>query len=76
MCPCCLRTQRPPLDVILNLLMALQRLPVRLAEGEALQCLTERAMAWQDGAKALLAYKDVVSFHILYAIKCFICFKI
>ncbi|KAH9644988.1 hypothetical protein HF086_003318 [Spodoptera exigua] len=33
----------------------LQKLPVRLAEGEALQCVTERAMAWQDAARALLA---------------------
>lgn len=32
----------------------LQKLPVRLAEGEALQCVTERAMAWQDAARALL----------------------
>ena len=35
--------------------MWLQKLPVRLAEGEALQCVTERAMAWQDAARALLA---------------------
>lgn len=32
----------------------LQKLPVRLAEGEALQCVTERAMAWQDTVRALL----------------------
>ncbi|RVE52903.1 hypothetical protein evm_002380 [Chilo suppressalis] len=55
LCPDCTRTKRPRLDRILALLVWLQKLPVRLAEGEALQCVTERAMAWQDGARALLA---------------------
>ncbi|XP_030021765.1 lysine-specific demethylase 5B isoform X2 [Manduca sexta] len=54
LCPDCVRTQRPKLDRILALLVWLQKLPVRLAEGEALQCVTERAMAWQDSARALL----------------------
>ena len=35
------------LETILSLLVSLQKLTVRLPEGEALQCLTERAMAWQ-----------------------------
>ncbi|KAJ8707550.1 hypothetical protein PYW08_010802 [Mythimna loreyi] len=55
LCPDCMRTKRPRLDRILALLVWLQKLPVRLAEGEALQCVTERAMAWQDAARALLA---------------------
>ncbi|XP_049881444.1 lysine-specific demethylase lid-like isoform X2 [Pectinophora gossypiella] len=55
LCPDCTRTKRPRLDRILALLVWLQKLPVRLAEGEALQCVTERAMAWQDAARALLA---------------------
>ncbi|XP_053618891.1 lysine-specific demethylase 5 isoform X2 [Plodia interpunctella] len=55
LCPDCVRTKRPRLDRILALLVWLQKLPVRLAEGEALQCVTERAMAWQDAARAQLA---------------------
>lgn len=38
--------------------MSLQKLPVRLCEGEALQCLTERAMAWQDKARVLMLNKE------------------
>lgn len=33
----------------------------RLAEGEALQCLTERAMAWQDKAKQVLHTEELMS---------------
>lgn len=51
LCPLCLRSRRPRLETILSLLVSLQKLPVRLPEGEALQCLTERAMAWQDRAR-------------------------
>ena len=47
LCGYCARSQRPRLDIILSLLVSLQKLPVRLPEGEALQCLTERAMHWQ-----------------------------
>jgi len=54
-CPLCHRTRRPHLQTILTLLLQLQRLPVRIQEGEALQCLTERAMKWQDKAKNVLA---------------------
>ncbi|XP_035243760.1 lysine-specific demethylase 5C isoform X2 [Anguilla anguilla] len=54
LCPLCQRSRRPRLETILALLVALQRLPVRLPEGEALQCLTERAIAWQGRAKHLL----------------------
>uniref|UniRef100_A0A6Q2YHW0 [histone H3]-trimethyl-L-lysine(4) demethylase n=1 Tax=Esox lucius TaxID=8010 RepID=A0A6Q2YHW0_ESOLU len=44
LCPLCQRSRRPRLETILSLLVSLQKLPVRLPEGEALQCLTERAM--------------------------------
>ena len=33
----------------------------RLTEGEALQCLTERAMAWQDRARQALATDELAS---------------
>lgn len=60
LCPSCMRSRRPRLETILTLLVALQRLPIRLPEGEALQCLTERAMNWQDRARQALATTDVV----------------
>merc|ERR1719216_213602 len=61
LCPACLRSRRPRLETILSLLVSLQKLTVRLPEGEALQCLTERAMAWQDRARTLLAAPELVS---------------
>ncbi|KAL1020992.1 hypothetical protein UPYG_G00007360 [Umbra pygmaea] len=54
LCSRCQRSRRPRLETILALLVALQRLPVRLPEGEALQCLTERAINWQGRAKQAL----------------------
>uniref|UniRef100_A0A674MQI8 [histone H3]-trimethyl-L-lysine(4) demethylase n=1 Tax=Takifugu rubripes TaxID=31033 RepID=A0A674MQI8_TAKRU len=53
LCPLCQRSRRPRLETILSLLVSLQKLPVRLPEGEALQCLTERAMSWQVGVFVL-----------------------
>uniref|UniRef100_A0AAY4C6B3 [histone H3]-trimethyl-L-lysine(4) demethylase n=1 Tax=Denticeps clupeoides TaxID=299321 RepID=A0AAY4C6B3_9TELE len=59
LCPRCQRSRRPRLETILALLVALQRLPVRLPEGEALQCLTERAITWQGRAKQALESPDL-----------------
>uniref|UniRef100_A0AAR2JSN8 [histone H3]-trimethyl-L-lysine(4) demethylase n=1 Tax=Pygocentrus nattereri TaxID=42514 RepID=A0AAR2JSN8_PYGNA len=56
LCPLCQRSRRPRLETILSLLVSLQKLPVRLPEGEALQCLTERAMSWQDRARVSTFY--------------------
>ncbi|XP_077185700.1 lysine-specific demethylase 5C isoform X2 [Paroedura picta] len=61
LCPLCQRSRRPRLETILALLVALQKLPVRLPEGEALQCLTERAITWQDRARQLLASSEVAA---------------
>ncbi|XP_042097906.1 lysine-specific demethylase 5C isoform X19 [Ovis aries] len=61
LCPLCMRSRRPRLETILALLVALQRLPVRLPEGEALQCLTERAISWQGRARQALASEDVTA---------------
>lgn len=61
LCPLCMRSRRPRLETILALLVALQRLPVRLPEGEALQCLTERAINWQGRARQALASEDVTA---------------
>ncbi|XP_045487990.1 lysine-specific demethylase lid [Pieris rapae] len=62
LCPDCTRTKRPRLHRILALLVWLQKLPVRLAEGEALQCVTERAMAWQDTARAILSSPQLAAY--------------
>lgn len=59
LCPRCQRSRRPRLETILALLVALQRLPVRLPEGEALQCLTERAITWQGRAKKAIEMPEV-----------------
>ena len=59
LCPTCLVSRRPRLETILSLLVALQKLNVRLAEGDALQCLAERAMAWKSKAEAALATEEV-----------------
>uniref|UniRef100_A0A3B5M6D9 [histone H3]-trimethyl-L-lysine(4) demethylase n=1 Tax=Xiphophorus couchianus TaxID=32473 RepID=A0A3B5M6D9_9TELE len=59
LCPQCQRSRRPRLATILALLVALQRLPVRLPEGEALQCLTERAITWQGRAKEALEMPEL-----------------
>lgn len=61
LCPLCLRSRRPRLETILSLLVSLQKLPVRLPEGEALQCLTERSMAWQDRARQALTTTELAS---------------
>uniref|UniRef100_A0A671V917 [histone H3]-trimethyl-L-lysine(4) demethylase n=1 Tax=Sparus aurata TaxID=8175 RepID=A0A671V917_SPAAU len=61
LCPLCQRSRRPRLETILSLLVSLQKLPVRLPEGEALQCLTERAMSWQDRARQSLATEELSS---------------
>ncbi|XP_075458456.1 lysine-specific demethylase 5A isoform X2 [Ascaphus truei] len=59
LCPQCMRSRRPRLETILSLLVSLQKLPVRLPEGEALQCLTERSMSWQDRARQALATNEL-----------------
>ncbi|XP_053551339.1 lysine-specific demethylase 5C isoform X2 [Bombina bombina] len=67
LCPLCVRSRRPRLQNILSLLVALQKLPVRLPEGEALQCLTERAMSWQDRARRVLATPEISSASVTLA---------
>lgn len=59
LCPLCQRTKRPKLETILALLVALQKIPLRVPEGEALQCVTERAMNWQNKVKKALVRKDI-----------------
>ncbi|XP_032819198.2 lysine-specific demethylase 5D-like isoform X2 [Petromyzon marinus] len=60
LCTRCVRSKRPQMATVLNLLVGLQGLPVRLPEGEALQCLAERAMGWQDRVHQALSQGEVV----------------
>ena len=55
LCSYCQRTRRPRLDTIVSLLIALQKVPVAFTEGIALQCLAERAIAWQKRARQSIA---------------------
>jgi len=50
-CDFCVRSRRPRLQDVVKLLGNLQKLTVRLPEGEILQCLTERAITWQEKAE-------------------------
>uniref|UniRef100_A0A8C9WZA5 [histone H3]-trimethyl-L-lysine(4) demethylase n=1 Tax=Sander lucioperca TaxID=283035 RepID=A0A8C9WZA5_SANLU len=47
LCPLCHRSRKPPLDKVLPLLASLQRIRVRLPEGDALRFLIERTVRWQ-----------------------------
>lgn len=61
-CDLCARGRRPKVETILALLCSLQKLPVRILEGELLQCLAERAINWQNRAReALKSHSDLAN---------------
>lgn len=55
LCPHCRRSEKPPLEKILPLLASLQRIRVRLPEGDALRYMIERTVNWQHRAQHLLS---------------------
>ncbi|XP_068125459.1 lysine-specific demethylase 5B [Hyperolius riggenbachi] len=55
LCPQCHRSRKPPLEKILPLLASLQRLRVRLPEGDALRYLIERTVNWQHQAQHMMS---------------------
>ncbi|MEE6493117.1 hypothetical protein FKM82_016745 [Ascaphus truei] len=59
LCPQCHRSDKPPLEKILPLLASMQRLRVRLPEGDALRYLIERTVSWQHRAQHMLASGDL-----------------
>ncbi|XP_075709612.1 lysine-specific demethylase 5B isoform X4 [Rhinoderma darwinii] len=59
LCPQCHRSKKPPLEKILPLLASLQRLRVRLPEGDALRYLIERTVSWQHRAQHMLSSGDL-----------------
>ena len=63
LCPHCQRSEKPPLEKILPLLASLQRLRVRLPEGDALRYMIERTVSWQHRAQHLLSSGSLASVH-------------
>lgn len=59
LCPCCLRSKRPNLQTILSLVFNLEKINIRIPEGEILQALIERIMTWIDRVKKFVAHKDI-----------------
>uniref|UniRef100_A0A5F8H4S3 Lysine-specific demethylase 5B n=1 Tax=Monodelphis domestica TaxID=13616 RepID=A0A5F8H4S3_MONDO len=55
LCPYCQRSEKPPLEKILPLLASLQRIRVRLPEGDALRYMIERTVNWQHRAQQMLS---------------------
>lgn len=55
LCPHCRRSEKPSLDKVLPLLASLQRIQVRLPEGDALHYLVERTVSWQHRARQVSA---------------------
>ncbi|XP_061591274.1 lysine-specific demethylase 5B-B isoform X2 [Cololabis saira] len=54
LCPHCQRSEKPPFNEVLSLLESLQRIGVRVPEGDALNYLVERTLNWQQRAQHIL----------------------
>ena len=53
-CNLCVCTRRPRLDGLVSLLISLKKVPVVITEGLELQCLVERAIAWQRRTRGFI----------------------
>uniref|UniRef100_A0A8C7QUJ7 [histone H3]-trimethyl-L-lysine(4) demethylase n=1 Tax=Oncorhynchus mykiss TaxID=8022 RepID=A0A8C7QUJ7_ONCMY len=60
LCPHCRRSEKPSLDKVLPLLASLQRIQVRLPEGDALHYLVERTVSWQQRARQVSSSSSTV----------------
>uniref|UniRef100_A0A673GEE0 [histone H3]-trimethyl-L-lysine(4) demethylase n=1 Tax=Sinocyclocheilus rhinocerous TaxID=307959 RepID=A0A673GEE0_9TELE len=58
LCPLCLRSTKPSLAKIQTLLSSLQRIRVRLPEGDALRYMIERTGSWQRRARGVIDSYD------------------
>ncbi len=58
LCPLCLRSAKPPLAKIQTLWSSLQRIRVRLPEGDALRYMIERTVSWQRRAREVIDSYD------------------
>lgn len=63
LCPHCRRSEKPPLEKILPLLASLQRIRVRLPEGDALRYMIERTVNWQHRAQQMLYSGNLKRIH-------------
>ncbi|KAF6274599.1 lysine demethylase 5B [Rhinolophus ferrumequinum] len=63
LCPHCRRSEKPPLEKVLPLLASLQRIRVRLPEGDALRYMIERTVSWQHRAQHLLSSGSLRAAH-------------
>lgn len=63
LCPHCRRSEKPPLEKVLPLLASLQRIRVRLPEGDALRYMIERTVSWQHRAQHLLSSGSLRAMH-------------
>lgn len=59
LCPSCHRSAKPALDRIVSLLASLQRIRVRLPEGDAVRYMIERTVSWQRRAREALTSYDL-----------------
>uniref|UniRef100_A0A671PER2 [histone H3]-trimethyl-L-lysine(4) demethylase n=1 Tax=Sinocyclocheilus anshuiensis TaxID=1608454 RepID=A0A671PER2_9TELE len=67
LCPLCKLSEKPPLEKVLPLLASLQRIRVRLPEGDALRYVIERTVRWQH--KVHLVFLSMVSQpHLMFLI--------
>ncbi|XP_060736959.1 lysine-specific demethylase 5B-B isoform X7 [Tachysurus vachellii] len=55
LCPLCRRSVKPALDRIVPLMASLQRIRVRLPEGDALRYVIERTVDWQRRAREVIS---------------------
>jgi len=58
-CPKCVRSCRPPLDVLYTLTCSLQNLVITLPEATAAQNLHRRAVCWRDEVQRVLQSDEV-----------------
>ncbi|XP_062855118.1 lysine-specific demethylase 5B-B [Trichomycterus rosablanca] len=61
LCPSCRRSAKPALDRIVPLLASLQRIRVRLPEGDVLRYMIERTVNWQRRAREAMTSYDLSS---------------
>lgn len=59
LCPLCRRSVKPALDRIVPLMASLQRIRVRLPEGDALRYMIERTVDWQRRAREVITSCNV-----------------
>lgn len=60
LCPLCSRSEKPPMDKLLPLLSSLQRIRVRLPEGDALRFMIERTVRWQHRVQQFSAFTQQI----------------